>query len=66
MMHGELEYLLRTYSDHEVTGEQGGLRDILAGLRRLADELRLDFAAALVGSETVYEDQLLLEFDPGL
>jgi len=30
-----------------VAGEQGSLRDILAGLRRLADELQLGFEKAL-------------------
>jgi hypothetical protein len=49
-----------------VTGDQGSLRDVLAGLRRLADELRLDSGAALAASEAAYEGQLLLDFDPGL
>jgi hypothetical protein len=66
MMNGELEHLLRTHSNHEGTGEQGSLRDILAGLRCLADELQLDFGEALAGSEAVYEEQLLLEFDSRL
>jgi hypothetical protein len=66
MMNGELEHLLRTHSDNEMTGEQGSLRDILAGLRRLAEELRLDFAQALAGSQAVYEAQFLLEFEPCL
>jgi hypothetical protein len=65
-MHGELEHLLRTYSDHEVSSEQRSLRDILAGLRNLADDLQLDFAQALTGSKASYEEQLLLEFDPCL
>jgi hypothetical protein len=66
MMNGELEHLLRTHSDHEVTGEQGSLRDVLVGLRRLADELQLDFREALAGSVAVYEEQRFLEFDPGI
>jgi hypothetical protein len=66
MMHGELEHLLKTHCDHKGTGEQGSLRDILAGLRHLADELQLDFAEALAGSAAVYEEQRLLEFDPCL
>jgi hypothetical protein len=66
MMDGELEHLLRTHSAHEAAGEQDSLRDVLAGLRRLADELQLDFDQALAGSEAVYEEQLLLEFDPRL
>jgi hypothetical protein len=65
-MHGELEHLLRTHCDHEVTCEQRGLRDLLTGLRRLADELQLDFAAALAGSQAIRAEQLLLEFDPCL
>jgi hypothetical protein len=65
-MQGELEHLLRTHSDHEGISEQGSLRYILAGLRSLAAELQLDFGEALVGSEAVYEEQLLREFDPDL
>jgi hypothetical protein len=65
-MHGDLEHLLRTHSENEGTSEQGSLRDILAGLRLLAAELQLDFEEALVGSEAVYEEQLLREFDPDL
>jgi hypothetical protein len=65
-MHGELEHLLRTHCDHEATGEQGSLRAILAGLRGLADELRLDFGEALAGSAAARAEQLLREFDPCL
>jgi hypothetical protein len=66
MMHDELEHLLRTHCDHEATGEQGSLRDVLAGLRRLADELQLDFGEALAGSAAARAEQPLLEFDPCL
>jgi hypothetical protein len=66
VMQGELEHLLRTHSDHEGTDEQSSLRDILAGLRRLAGSLQLDFGEALAASEAVYEEQLLQEFDPDL
>jgi hypothetical protein len=63
-MDRELEHLLRTYSDHEVIGEQGGLRDLLACLRNLAEELRLDFEEALTESDATHEDRRLLAFDP--
>jgi hypothetical protein len=66
MMDGELEQLLRAHCAHEGTGEQDGLRDILAGLRRLAGALRLDFEEALAASEAVCEERLLEAFDPCL
>jgi hypothetical protein len=66
MMDGELKQLLRAHSAQEGTGERGGLRDILVGLRRLAGDLRLDFGEALATSEAVYEERLLEEFDPCL
>jgi hypothetical protein len=65
-MDRELEHLLRTYSDHEVISEQGGLRDLLASLRNLAEELQLDFEEALTESDAGYEDRRLLAFDPCL
>jgi hypothetical protein len=46
----ELVHMLRTYSDHEVISEQGGLRDLLSCLRSLAEELQLDFGKALTES----------------
>jgi hypothetical protein len=65
-MDEELEHILRTYSDHEVICEQGGLRDLLACLRGLADELQLDFKKALTESSAAYHDRLLQAFDPRL
>jgi hypothetical protein len=65
-MQGELEHLLRTHSDDEITSEQGSLRDILAALRHLADALQLDFGEALADSEAVYEERLRQQFDPGI
>jgi hypothetical protein len=66
MMDSELEQLLRAHSAREGTGEQDGLRDILADLRRLAGALRLDFEEALAASEAVQEERLLEAFDPCL
>jgi hypothetical protein len=66
MMNGELEHLLRTCSDHEAISEQGGLREVLASLRSLAEELQLNFEEALTASDTAYQDRLLLAFDPCL
>jgi hypothetical protein len=66
MMEAELEHVLRTYSDHEAVSEQGSLRDLLACLRSLAEELQIDFEEALTASEVAYQDRLLLAFDPGL
>jgi hypothetical protein len=66
MMDCELEHLLRTYSDHEVISEQGSLRDLLACLRSLAEELQLDFQEALTESDAAYQDRLLEAFDPCL
>jgi hypothetical protein len=65
-MDSELEHLLKTYSDHEVISEQGGLRDLLTCLRGLAEELQLDFEEALTESDAVYQDRLLQAFDPFL
>jgi hypothetical protein len=49
-MFGELEYLLRMHSDHEARSEQSSLRDLITDLRRLADDLGLDFRSALAGA----------------
>jgi hypothetical protein len=65
-MDRELEHMLRTYSDHEVIGEQGSLRNLLTCLRSLAEMLQLDFEKALTESDTVYQDRVLEEFDPCL
>jgi hypothetical protein len=65
-MERELEHLLKTYSDHEVLGDQGSLRDLLTCLRNLAEELQLDFAKALTEADAAYQDRLLLAFDPSL
>jgi hypothetical protein len=66
MMDGELEHLLRTYSDHEVLSEQSSLRDFLSCLRSLAQTLNLDFEEALTESAAAYEDRLFQAFDPCL
>jgi hypothetical protein len=66
MMDSELEHLLRTYSDHEVISEQGGLRDLLTCLRSLAGDLQLNFEEALTGSGAAFQDRLRLAFDPCL
>jgi hypothetical protein len=65
-MDHELEHVLRTYSDHEVMSEQGSLRELLKSLRRLAEELQLDFKEALTESDTAFQDRLLQAFDPCL
>ena len=64
-MLNELEYLLRTHADHEALSDQTIPRDMLTGLRRLADDLGLDFRLALAGAEV--EDAPFLTpgvFDP--
>jgi hypothetical protein len=48
-MLSELEYLLRTHGDAEALNDQSSLRDLLGDLRRLADDLGLDFGSALAG-----------------
>ena len=50
-MLSELAYLLRTHGDHEALSEQSSLRDVLTDLRRLADDLGLDFRLALAAAE---------------
>ena len=59
-MLSELEYLLRTHGNHEALTDQTSLRDLLADLRRLADNLGLNFLAALAGAGV--EDGPLLSF----
>jgi hypothetical protein len=49
-MLSELEYLLRTHGDAEALNDQSSLRDLLTNLRRLADDLGLDFGSALAGT----------------
>jgi hypothetical protein len=46
-MFSEPEYLLRTHGDHAVLSDQSSLRDMVTGLRRLAEDLGLDFRSAL-------------------
>jgi hypothetical protein len=46
-MISELEYLLKTHGDHEALSDQSSLCDLLTDLRRLADDLGLDFRSAL-------------------
>ena len=43
----ELEYLIKSHSDHEALDDQASLRDILTDLRHVADDLGLDFRLAL-------------------
>jgi hypothetical protein len=64
-MLSELEYVLRTHGDHEVLSDQASLRDVLTDLRRLADDLGLDFGSALARAE-VEDDPLSTPeaFDP--
>ena len=64
-MLSELEYLLRTHGDHAALSDQLSLRDVVTDLRRLADDLGLDFPSALAGAEV--EDTPMLtswSFDP--
>jgi hypothetical protein len=49
-MLSELEYLLKTHGDHEALSDQSSLRDLLTDLRRLADDLGLDFRSALAAA----------------
>jgi hypothetical protein len=64
-MFGELEYLLKTHSDHEALSDQSSLRDVLTDLRLLADNLGLDFRLALAGAEVEDDPFLTLKaFDP--
>ena len=66
-MLSELEYLLKTHGDLEALSDQMSLRDLVSDLRRLADDLGLDFRLALIGAE-VQDDLVLLPgaFDPSI
>jgi len=64
-MFSELEHILRTHGDHEVLSDQASLRDMVTEMRRLADELGLNFRLALIGA--AIENDLCLPlaaFDP--
>jgi hypothetical protein len=64
-MRSELEYLLQTHRDHQALSDQASLRDLLADLRRVADELWLDFSLAVAGAEVEDDRSLTLAaFDP--
>jgi hypothetical protein len=64
-MLSELEYLLRTHGDQEALSDQASLRDMLTDLRRLADDLGLDFRSALAGAKVEGDPLLTSEaFDP--
>ena len=64
-MLGELEHLLRTHADHEALSDQSSLRDMLTELRRLADDLGIDFRLALAGARVEGNPFLTLgAFDP--
>jgi hypothetical protein len=64
-MLSELEFLIRTHGEYEGLSDQSSLREVVTGLRRLAEDLGLDFRSALAGAGV--EDVLVLalrEFDP--
>jgi hypothetical protein len=64
-MLSELEYLLRTHADCQALTNQSSLRDVLADLRRLSDDLGLDFRSALAGAGGEDDASLILAaFDP--
>ena len=64
-MRSELEFLLRTHGNHEGLNEQSSLGDLLTDLRRLADDLGLDFRTALAGAGVEYDPLLTMRaFDP--
>ena len=66
-MLSELEYLLKTHGDLEALSDQSSLQDLVSDLRRLADDLGLDFRLALAGAD-VHDDLVLLPgaFDPSI
>ena len=64
-MFSELEYLIKSHSDHEALSDQSSLRDIVADLRQVADNLGLNFALALAGAKTAADAfTTLSSFDP--
>jgi hypothetical protein len=64
-MLSELEHILRTHGDHEVLSDQASLRDMLIDMRRLADDLGLDFWLTLTGAEVENDPCLTYAaFDP--
>jgi hypothetical protein len=64
-MFSELEYLMRTHSDHEAMSEQSSLRDMLMGLREVADDLGLDFRLAIARANVEFDQfPTMASFDP--
>ena len=64
-MLSELNYLLKTHGNHEALSDQSSLRDLVTDLRRLADDLGLDFRSALAGAGVEGDPFLTLgAFDP--
>jgi hypothetical protein len=64
-MQSELKYLLKTHGDRKALSDQSCLRDVFTDLRRLADDMGLDFRSAFAGAEVVDDPFLNLEaFDP--
>jgi hypothetical protein len=64
-MHSELKYLLKTHGDQQALSDQSCLRAVLTDLRRLAEDLGLDFWSAFAGAEVEDNPFLNLEaFDP--
>jgi hypothetical protein len=62
MMTSELRYLLKTNSDHEVCSDQASLRDLVADLQALADDLDLDFGEASHEAEIVRDPSRFTPF----
>ena len=64
-MFSELEYLIKSHSDHEALSDQSSLRDVLTDLRQVADSLGLNFPLALAGAKTAADQfPTLASFDP--
>jgi hypothetical protein len=64
MMTSELRYLLKTNSGSEGCSDQASLRDLLSGLRTVADDLDLNFDGARLEAESLRDLRAQLAFDP--
>jgi hypothetical protein len=60
----ELRFLLKSNSDHKACNDQTSLGDLLANLRRMADDLGLDFSGAYLQAGSLAELRDALPFYP--
>ncbi len=56
-MKTHLKQMIERWADNEGTTYQGALRDLLTDMRHIAEEVGLDFDAAVDGSADVFDEE---------